>query len=197
MNYAQIDDNGIYQGLVPGIAGDIHDSWYSPVGVRVSSLGNPPTDEPGAWRDDGAVWVAVVPLNLEEVRAAKIGQIDAETSAAILAGFEYEVEEDSLHFSYDAHDQQNFADTANAATLALMQVPGIPESVTWNGWDITQDGEGKEVARALVRLTFSPNEFLGFYVAGALAHKAVQMETGGLRKAAAENATTVAALEAV
>ena len=77
MNYAQIDDNGIYLGMVEGIAGDVPGSWFSPVGVRVSLLGNPPTDEPGAWRDDGAAWVAVVPPTLETAKTAKLAEIVA------------------------------------------------------------------------------------------------------------------------
>ena len=137
------------------------------------------------------------PLSLEEFRSAKVAQIDAETSAAILAGFAFAVDGEALHFSYDTNDQQNFADTANAATLALMNVPGIPTSVTWNGWKVSRDDGGGETSRSLVRLNLSPNEFLGLYMGGALIHKATQMERGGQRKAAAEVATTVEALEGV
>ena len=134
---------------------------------------------------------------LEEARAAKIARIDAETSAAIIAGFDYEVEGRVLHFSYDANDQQNFADTANASLLAKMGVPGVPESVTWNGWEIARDEDGAEVSRSLVRLALTPDTFLTLYMAGALAHKAMRMETGGQRKAAAEVAATIEELEAV
>ncbi|MDR1490517.1 MAG: hypothetical protein LBS65_08585 [Desulfovibrio sp.] len=122
---------------------------------------------------------AAPPPTLEQARVAKIEAIDADTSAAILSGFDYTVDDQILHFSYDAHDQQNFADTANAATLSMMGVPGIPESVTWNGWEITRDAEGRETGKALVRLVLTPESFLKLYMAGALAHKATQMEIGG------------------
>lgn len=111
--------------------------------------------------------------NKEEARA----RIDAETSAAILAGFEYEVDGQRLHFSYDAFDQQNFADTANACLLQKSGVPGLPESVTWNAY--RANGE-------LVQLTLSADAFLALYTAGALAHKAACMTAGGLRKAELE-----------
>jgi hypothetical protein len=137
------------------------------------------------------------PPTLEEARAAKIAAIDAETSAAILAGFDYAIDGRTLHFSYDTHDQQNFADTANAATLAMMGVPGVPGSVTWNGWEIKKDAAGKETARSLVRLSLTPETFLALYMGGALTHKGTQMEIGGTRKAAAEAAATVEELEAI
>lgn len=113
-----------------------------------------------------------------------IAQIDAETSAAILAGFQHTVQGQDLHFSYDPMDQQNFADTANASTLVKMGVPGLPDTVTWNGWDIERDQDGKEISRTLVRLILSANEFLELYLNGALTHKAVQMEIGSQKKAA-------------
>lgn len=128
------------------------------------------------------------PVSLEEAKALKRERIDLETSASILAGFEYSVGGHELHFSYGALDQQNFADSANAATLAVMSVPGVPQSVTWNGY--RQDG-------TLERITFNAQEFLSFYMGGALAHKAACMERGGARKAAVEAARTVAEVEAV
>lgn len=128
---------------------------------------------------------------LETARADKLARIDAETSAAILAGFDYEIDGQVLHFSYDSNDQQNFADTANASLLSKMGVPGVPASVTWNGWKI--DGE----TRTLARLTLTPDAFLALYMGGALTHKATQMEIGGQRKAAAEAATTIEKVNAI
>lgn len=110
---------------------------------------------------------------LEERAAA----IDAETSAAILAGFDYEVNGETLHFSYDTFDQQNFADTASACLLSKSGAQGIPEAVTWNAY--RAGGE-------MVRLTLTADEFMALYVGGALAHKAAKMENGGARKAALE-----------
>lgn len=104
-------------------------------------------------------------------------RIDAETSAAILGGFDYAVDGETLHFSYDAFDQQNFADTANACLLAKSGAQGLPESVTWNAYRAS--GE-------LVQLSLSADEFLALYAGGALAHKAACMAAGGQRKAALE-----------
>lgn len=134
---------------------------------------------------------------LNESRAAAIARIDAETAAAVLAGFDHAVGGKTLHFSYDVPDQQNFADTANASLLAKMGVPGVPASVTWNGWEIEKDAGGREISRSLVRLTLDPAAFLALYMGGALAHKAEQMERGGRRKAAAGNAKTIAELEGI
>ncbi len=53
----------------------------------------------------------------EHQKAEQRAAIDAQTSAAILAGFSYEVEGEALHFSYDSFDQQNFSDTANACLM--------------------------------------------------------------------------------
>lgn len=106
--------------------------------------------------------------------AAKISQIDFETSEAIVAGFDYEVRNREYHFSYDSWDQQNFADTANACLLKRSGAQGVPATVTWNCYE---DG-------SLVRLELSPDEFVALYVGGALAHKKACMEAGSLKKAA-------------
>ena len=102
-------------------------------------------------------------------------ELDHKTSALIRDGFDYEIEGETLHFSYDMFDQQNFADTANACLLAKSGVPGLPQSVTWNAYKA--DG-------SLVRLELDADQFLALYTAGALAHKASCMEAGGKEKAA-------------
>ena len=66
--------------------------------------------------------------------AMKISQIDMETSSAITGGFDYEVNGETLRFSYDSFDQQNFADTANACLMVKSGLPGLPQSVTWNAY---------------------------------------------------------------
>lgn len=135
---------------------------------------------------------------LEQAKTKKIALIDAQTSSAITAGFEYEIDPgtgtaESLHFSYDSFDQQNFADSANVAALTISGVEGLPSSVTWNAYrNYTADTGGE-----LVRLTLDPTAFLALYTGGALAHKAAKMEAGGRRKAAVEAATTIEAVEAV
>jgi hypothetical protein len=137
------------------------------------------------------------PPTLEEARAAKLAAIDAETSAAILAGFTYTIDAgngpEPLHFSYDSFDQQNFADTANVAIMAQSGTKGLPTSVTWNAYrDWTPETGGE-----LARLTLNPAEFLALYTEGAIAHKAAQMELGGQRKAAVEAASSIEEVEAI
>lgn len=127
------------------------------------------------------------PVPLEELKSRKLAEIDAETSAAILAGFDYEISGVSYHFSYDAFDQQNFSDTANMCQLALAGTPGLPTSVTWNSY--LPDG-------TLVQHTFDAQSFLTLYVAGAMQHKAAKMAEGGQRKAAVTAAQTAEDVEA-
>ena len=133
---------------------------------------------------------------LLHAQAAKIVSIDAETAAAITAGFFYVVDGVTYHFSYDTFDQQNFADTANVALLSQMGGQGLPESVAWNAYKNWQDGKGE-----LVRLTFTAETFLALYTAGAVAHKAARMAEGGSRKeavaAAVARGATVEELEAI
>lgn len=126
--------------------------------------------------------------SLEETKTLKIAQIDSETSATILAGFDYEIEGVKYHFSYDAFDQQNFSDTANMCQLALSGTKRLPTSVTWNSY--LADG-------TLVQHTFDAQSFLTLYTTGAMQHKATQMAIGGQRKAAVQVATTIEEVEAV
>ncbi|WP_458400033.1 DUF4376 domain-containing protein [Mailhella sp.] len=132
-----------------------------------------------------------------EVKTAALARIDAATSKAILAGFEYEVEtgegKEVLHFSYQHDDQQNFSDTANGALLAMQGVESVPTSVKWNGW---RNHNAKSKGE-LVRLVLDVQTFLALYTGGALVHKAVQMEIGGQRKAAVEAAETVEEINAL
>ena len=144
---------------------------------------------------DGAWYVAGYASKqpLSELRTAALSRIDSATSSAILAGFEYEVEGESLHFSYDSFDQQNFSDTANGALLAMQGVESVPTSVKWNGWR----NHSAEYKGDLVRLVLDVQTFLALYTGGALVHKSVQMEIGGQRKAAIEAAETVEEINAL
>ena len=130
---------------------------------------------------------------LDEVKNRIISRIDSHTSSTILAGFDYEVDGEVLHFSYDSFDQSNFNQTANIATLALQGVEGIPTTVTWNAYR----NYTKETGGELVRIEFTAQEFLDLYVAGASAHKATQMEIGGQRKAAINACGTKEEIEAL
>ena len=132
-------------------------------------------------------YVPPVPT-LEELKAAKKARIDAETSAAILAGFDYAVDGVNYHFSYALDDQQNFSDTANVCLMKQSGMLGLPDSVTWNAY--TPDDE-------LVRLTFDASGFLALYAGGAMRHKNGTMQRGGERKAAVEAAATPDEIAAV
>lgn len=145
----------------------------------------------------------LAPRPVEGVKSWAALAIDADTSARILAGFTYDIDPgtgtvESLHFSYDAFDQQNFADTANMALLLLSgsseaEASASPTTVTWNAYrNWTADAGGE-----LVRLTLDVHSYLALYTQGALAHKVAQMDTGGQRKAlvaAAESTEAIAAL---
>ena len=73
MQFAQIDHNGIYIGMIGGIAAAAPDvGFYAPEGVKVSPLGTPPANEPGKWRDDGATWVEVTQDDLLKTFTAAI-----------------------------------------------------------------------------------------------------------------------------
>ena len=135
--------------------------------------------------------------SLENVKARKLTAIDAETSAAILAGFECEATPpdtgtpELLHFSYDEFDQQNFADAA--LSMQLVTTSGdIPTATPWNAYrGHTADSKGE-----LVILHLTAETFLPIYAA-ALNHKAAQMAIGGQRKAAVAAAQTVEDVEAI
>lgn len=140
---------------------------------------------------------------LEEVKINARNQIDLETSKAITSGFDYEIDSgdgtlELLHFSYDMYDQQNFADTANVAILSIsmsqnVESMSIPTSVTWNAYRNYTVETGGE----LVRLNLNARSFLELYTNGALVHKATQMELGGQRKAAVEEAKTIEEVESI
>lgn len=126
-------------------------------------------------------------LSLDDLKSARKAHIDAETSAAILAGFNYAVDDTTYHFSYALDDQQNFSDTANVCLMRQAGMAALPDSVTWNAY--TPDGD-------MVRLTFDAPGFLALYAGGAMKHKNETIQRGGERKAAVEAATTAEEVEA-
>ena len=136
--------------------------------------------------------------SLENVKARKLATIDAQTSSAIMAGFECEATPpdtgtpELLHFSYDSFDQQNFADAAVSMQLATASDGGIPTTTPWNAYrNHTADSKGE-----LVILQLTAETFLPIYAA-ALNHKATQMAIGGQRKAAVAAAQTVEDVKAI
>lgn len=168
-------------------------------GVPAEGSGTPYWMPGDTWRSPARYMKRLGPLpegallerpekSLEELKADKVSQIDAETSAAILAGFEYIIDGTSYHFSYDSFDQQNFSDTANMCQLALAGTEGLPSSVVWNSY--LKDG-------TLVQQTFDAQSFLALYTAGAMQHKATQMTIGGQRKAKVWAAQTKEEIEAI
>ena len=134
--------------------------------------------------------------SLENVKLRKLAAIDAQTSSAIMAGFECEATPpdtgtpELLHFSYDSFDQQNFADAA--VSMQLSTAGGIPTTTPWNAYrNHTADSKGE-----LVILQLTAETFLPIYAA-ALNHKATKMAEGGQRKAAVEAAQTVEDVEKI
>ena len=136
--------------------------------------------------------------SLDNVKARKLASIDAETSAAIMAGFECLATPpdtgtpELLHFSYDEFDQQNFADAALSMQLATASAGVIPTTTPWNAYrNHTADSKGD-----LVILQLTAETFLPIYAA-ALNHKATKMAEGGQRKAAVATAQTVEEVDAI
>lgn len=135
--------------------------------------------------------------SLDNVKARKLVAIDAETSAAILAGFECEATPpdtdvpELLHFSYDEFDQQNFADAALSMQFTSADA-SIPTTTPWNAYrNHTADSKGD-----LVILELTAETFLPIYAA-ALNYKATKMAEGGQRKAAVAAAQTVEEVKAI
>ena len=83
MYFPSIDTQGVYQGMVPGVPGDVPDSYCSPQGVRVSPLGAPPTDTPGTWLDNGAAWVA---MTAEDAVKMQISALEARQTPRMIRG---------------------------------------------------------------------------------------------------------------
>ena len=116
---------------------------------------------------------------LENIKAQKIHAIDEATSAAILAGFDFEIEGKTLHFSYDAFDQQNFSDAANNALAAM--VASSPVTFEWNSYD---------TAGSFVKVELNAAQFLNLYQQGACTHKLTQMAIARQRKTAVNDPAT-------
>lgn len=124
---------------------------------------------------------------ISELRTAALSRIDSVTSTAILAGFDYTINGETLHFSYLAEDQQNFSDTFNGVAMKkLMGVKELPETIDWNGWkNPTPESKGE-----LIVLTLTPESFIALYTQGAFVHKQTHLEIGKQRKKAIEAATS-------
>lgn len=124
----------------------------------------------------------------DEVRTTALSHIDSVTSSNILAGFDYKINNEILHFSYNHEDQLNFSDTFNGIAMKkLMGVEDLPETIDWNGWrNPTESSKGE-----LVVLTLTPEDFLTLYTKGALIHKQTHLEIGKQRKKLINDAITI------
>lgn len=131
--------------------------------------------------------------SFEEVKMDAISRIDSATSESILAGFDFMINNEVLHFSYDQFDQINFSDAANVATLSLNGVEGLPQTVTWNGYR----NYASKTDCELVRITLTSSNFLILYTQGALTHKSIKMENGGRRKAQIEDCKTIEEIQSL
>ena len=123
-----------------------------------------------------------------EVKSSALSRIDSVTSSNILAGFDYKINDETLHFSYNHEDQLNFSDTFNGIAMKkLMGVEDLPETIDWNGWrNPTESSKGE-----LVVLTFTPEDFLTLYTKGAFVHKQTHLEIGKQKKKLINDATSV------
>ena len=119
MQFAQLNNDNIYIGMVNGIAAASPDvGFYAPEGVRISPLGPPPADEPGRWRDAGnGGWIEV---SLDEARAAKLAEISA---AFEQAGRTAHVRS-SLGFEIDANERANRDVEGLITVLTATGAPG-------------------------------------------------------------------------
>jgi hypothetical protein len=130
----------------------------------------------------------------ENVQARALIYVDSIASTAILEGFDYEINGETLHFSYDSFDQLNFNDTFNGVAMKkLMGIETLPEFIEWNGWR----NHTKEYKGDLVRLILDVDAFITLYVNGALIHKSEHMDICGKQKEAIKAAKTVEEIEAL
>ncbi|NGQ94997.1 hypothetical protein G3578_07335 [Brevibacillus sp. SYP-B805] len=96
--------------------------------------------------------------DLEELKAAKLAQLNEACGVAITGYFTAEVRGETYEFSYDAEAQDNFQDTRFAFA------DGAVQTVRWTAH---KDGQ-------VVRIDMNANEFNQVYYAG-LAHKQAQI----------------------
>lgn len=101
--------------------------------------------------------------------------INADTTASILAGFDYGIDGETYHFGYDARDQQNFVDQASLCLLHKTGVKPLEGDISWNAYD--KNGER-------VAISFTPDGFLALYTEGALKHKDNCRSAGAEKKSA-------------
>ena len=119
MKFPHIDQNNIYVSMVDGIPGDVPGSFYSPEGVSVSALVEPPTDEPGKWRDNGVEWV--------EVTAEKKAELIRQQRNALLSATDYRMMPD---YPMSELCRENLK-LYRQLLRDIPEQPGFPNSVVW------------------------------------------------------------------
>ena len=71
MEYAQIDDNGIFLGYVDGKPGDVPGSFVPPEGAKVV-IGGPTTNEPGKWVLVGEEWKELTLVDVKNIACQEL-----------------------------------------------------------------------------------------------------------------------------
>ena len=71
MEYAQIDDNGIFLGYVDGKPGDVPGSFVPPEGAKVV-IGGPTTNEPGKWVLVGEEWKELTLIDIKNTASQEL-----------------------------------------------------------------------------------------------------------------------------
>lgn len=130
------------------------------------------------------------PPTLEEAKAAKTDQINREAEEAILAGFDYKPDGETLHFDCDQTDQINLGDAYNKARAFINGEEGGQNYAIFNGYRMV---DGKKTG--LVPVEFTAATFIPFYGA-SVDHKSEILGTATRRKAVVESATTIEEVEA-
>ena len=171
-----------------------YDSWnYKPIESY--------EEKNGVWTQ---VWTLEPIVHTDEEIRQKLLQekeklivnVDNDTSSKISSGFFCEVtppdtnEPESLFFSYDSFDQQNFADAAIVILNTLQTQSSDTLKQSWNAYrNHTDDYKGD-----LVVLDLTPATFLPIYQA-ACTHKATVMTEGSVIKEKIRNASSLEELK--
>ena len=129
---------------------------------------------------------------LKQLKTEAVTSIDSFISSKITDGFDYAIDGETLHFSYDLYDQQNFVDTASACMLVKAGNRNLPMSVEWNSYIMNTDNQ--QSTKTLKRITLDADSFLNLYTNGALVHKATWMEQSSALKSLVNNCQTATEL---
>ena len=160
--------------------------------------------------NQGAVWPPLP--TLEDKIAEAIKKVDKVTETNILAGFDYEVNGVTYHFSYDVLDQCNFSQMISDAILSK-QLGATSEDTLKATYGTTSDGQldrsklpvklpdewsqvwqghliGEDGSDTSVSLTFGVDEFLALANAGGN-HNKTHLGLGWVKKAQIRAATDI------